>query len=235
MRFRVDVLLIGKVAPFGPHNTPSGILKKPARGSVLLTKTGLVGDEQGDRRHHGGPEKALHHYPTDHYEFWRTEIGEHEELASPGAFGENIASTNITEDDVCVGDVFRIGSALVQVSQGRQPCWKLNERFQIPTMARQVQESGRTGWYYRVLEEGSLHQNAVGTLIERPAEAWPLSTLSEILYHDTRNYDALAQIASLNGLSESWRKLARRRLENRTVENWSKRLISPRRKPSEVH
>ena len=229
MRFIVDFVLTGRTAPLGPRGTPSGIRKQPVAGAVRVTATGLAGDEQGDRKHHGGSEKALHHYATDHYAFWRAELGDRTELGSPGAFGENIASMGVTEADICVGDVIRIGTATVQVSQGRQPCWKLNERFGEPTMARRVQESGRTGWYYRVLEEGLIEAGAAGEIIDRPAEGWSLSRLSHILYHDTRNFDALAQMAELEVLAQSWRDLARKRLESRSVESWTRRLVTPGR------
>lgn len=230
MRFIVDFVLTGRTAPLGPRGTPSGIRKQPVAGAVRLTAIGLVGDEQGDRKHHGGREKALHHYAMEHYAFWRAEFdGRSALLGLPGAFGENIASMGVTEADICVGDVFRIGTATVQVSQGRQPCWKLNERFGEPAMARRVQESGRTGWYYRVLEEGLIETGAVGEIIDRPAESWSLSRLAHILYHDTRNYDALAQMSELDVLAQSWRDLARKRLESRSVESWARRLVTPGR------
>ena len=115
---------------------------------------------------HGGPEKAVHHYPFDHYEAWRTELGDIGLLRQPGAFGENLSAVGLTEADVAVGDVFRLGSAIVEVSQGRQPCWKLNERFGQPTVAKSVQASGRTGWYYRVIETG----------LVAPMPSWSWST-----------------------------------------------------------
>lgn len=230
MRFIVDFVLTGRTASLGPRGTPSGIRKQPVAGAVRLTAIGLVGDEQGDRKHHGGREKALHHYAMEHYAFWRAEFdGRSALLGLPGAFGENIASMGVTEADICVGDVFRIGTATVQVSQGRQPCWKLNERFGEPAMARRVQESGRTGWYYRVLEEGLIETGAIGEIIDRPAESWSLSRLAHILYHDTRNYDALAQMSELDVLAQSWRDLARKRLESRSVESWARRLVTPGR------
>lgn len=149
-------LLVGGVKPLGKRGAPSGIVKSPVEHPVFLSRNGLEGDAQGDTGRHGGPEKAVHHYPFDHYREWQSEIGPHSLLDRPGAFGENVSTAGLTEADVAIGDIFRLGHALIQVSQGRQPCWKLNERFADARMARRVQEAGRTGWYYRVLEEGAV-------------------------------------------------------------------------------
>lgn len=224
----VRAVLVGKVAPLGGRDVPSGIDKRPVDGAVAITRTGLSGDEQGDRKHHGGPEKAIHHYPFDHYPAWRAE---HPALASrltqPGAFGENISTHGLTEADVCIGDVYRLGTALIQISQGRQPCWRLNERFDDPGMARRVQECGRTGWYYRVFEPGNVVAGDAMSLEERPAEGWTLERVLHVLYRDTLNADDLARLAGLSQLAGSWRDLARRQLESRAVENWSRRLETP--------
>ena len=151
----VDAVLVGRLVAFGPNGEPSGIQKTPCTGPVSVTKTGLDGDGHGDRKHHGGPEKALHHYPAEHYVSWRQEIPELASLVpQPGAFGENLSTTGLDEADVCIGDVFDLGTARVQVAQGRQPCWRLNVRFGRKDMARRVQATGRTGWYYRVLPPG---------------------------------------------------------------------------------
>src|SRR3546814_708068 len=146
--------LVGRIAPLGRAGVASGIFKRPVDRAVQVTRTGLAGDEQGDRKHHGGPEKALHHYAFEHYPAWRAELPALAPcLAGEGAFGENISTDGLTEADVCIGDVFRFGTSLVEVSQARQPCWRLNERFGDATMARRVQDTGRTGWYYRVRSE----------------------------------------------------------------------------------
>ncbi len=228
MKVALRALLSGKRAPLGKRGIESGIFKRPLAQAVEVTSLGLRGDEQGDRQHHGGPEKALHHYPFDHYASWRAEIpalAAH--FTAPGAFGENISTEGMTEAEVCVSDIYRLGSALVQVSQARQPCWRLNERFGDTRMARRVQDSGRCGWYYRVLEEGSLGPGDSIELVERCAERWSLARISDVLYRDTLNLDSLTQLAELSVLSDSWRKLARRRLSRQAVEDWTARLDTP--------
>lgn len=221
-------VLIGELRPLGPSGVASGIDKRPAAGPVAVTAAGLAGDRQADRRHHGGPDKAIHHYPFDHYAAWR---GEHPDLAprlaAPGAFGENLSTLGLTEAEVCIGDVFRLGSARVQVSQARQPCWKLNLRFGEPAMARRVQSLGRTGWYYRVLEAGQVAAGDRLELLERPHPDWPLARLLRLLHAGTLDRDALRAMARLPELAESWRVLAARCLERNAVEDWSRRLTTP--------
>lgn len=225
----IDQLLIGPVVPLGPRAAPSGIAKRPAAGRVWLGREGFAGDAQGDRKHHGGPEKAVHHYAFDHYPRWREAIGDRDVLTRPGAFGENLSTTGITEADVAAGDTFRLGRALIQASQGRQPCWKLNIRFDVPDMALRVQRSGWTGWYYRVLEEGFVAVGDSLVLVDRLSPGWTIERLRRVLYVDTLDRDPLAAIAALEHLPESWRKLAARRLASGEVEDWSRRLVGDER------
>lgn len=223
VRFR-----IGRALPFGPNGEPSAIDKQPVTHALMLGMNGFEGDEQGDRRHHGGPEKAVHHYPEEHYAAWRIDLPEvRAEAFRAGAFGENLVTTGLTEANVCIGDVFRLGAARIQVSQARQPCWKLNLRSGIPDMARRVQDSGRTGWYYRVLETGVVAPGAMLQLLERPHPDWPLARLLLHLHKDPLNPDALAAIAALDSLASSWRELAQRRLDSGRIEDWSQRLTTP--------
>ncbi len=224
-RVTIDAVLLGKAVPFGPPGRTSAIAKTPVEGPRAVGTDGFLEDEQADRRVHGGPEKAVHHYPFDHHAAWREELGaDLPLLGRPGAFGENLSTLGLTEADVCVGDVVRAGSALLQVAQARQPCWKLNHRFGVPDMARRVQASGRTGWYYRVLEPGAIARGDGMTLLERPYPAWPLDRLLHVLYVDTLNRAALAEMAALPVLAASWRALAERRLERGAVESWEGRL-----------
>jgi len=224
----VDTVMAGRLQPFGPKGVPSGIAKSPVDGPVRVTTVGLDIDEQGDPRHHGGPEKALHHYPRDHYAGWRQELagqgGNVAPLDHPGAFGENLSTVGVTEADVCVGDRYRLGTALLEVSQARQPCWKLNHRFGFAGMSRAVQGSGRTGWYYRVIEEGEIAAGDRLELVNRPYPQWTLQRLLHVLYVDRLNYAALADMAELPCLAESWRKLARQRVASQVVEDMEKRL-----------
>jgi len=224
----VLTLLRGRAKSLARGQT-SAIDKREAAGPVEIGRLGLTGDEQADPKHHGGPDKAIHHYPLDHYAAWRKELAERpnampDALNRPGAFGENVSTEGLSEEDVCVGDLWRAGSVLLEVSQARQPCWKLNERFGVKDMAYRVQTSGRTGWYYRVREEGRIAAGDMLTLVDRPYPDWPLSRILHAFYVDRMNRPTLEGIAALKVLPPSWRTLAQRRLESGRTEDWSKRL-----------
>lgn len=220
-------LRIGRLSPLGPRGVPSGIAKTEVSTPLTLSKAGFAGDEQGDMAKHGGPEKAVHQYPFEHYTEWAQTLGDHPRLAASGAFGENMSTIGLTEADVAIGDVFRLGTALVEVSQGRQPCWRLNERFGRKTMARDMQDSGRTGWYYRIIETGTVAPGDRLTLLDRKAPEWTLTRIWRAFYIDRLNQEELRGIAALEPLADSWRSYAARRLESGKVEDWSKRLDGP--------
>ncbi len=226
----LQTLLVGEVRPFGPRGDPSGIAKRPVAGPIVLSRLGLAGDGQGDLRHHGGPDKAVHHYPIAHYEAWRAEIGPNPVLDEPGAFGENLCTRGLTEADICLGDVFRLGGAVLEVSQGRQPCWKLNHRFGVRDMGVRVQRSGRTGWYYRVREEGRIAPGDAFTLLDRPLPHWPLARLWRLLYVEMWDRAGLEEMAQLAPLPDSWRRIAHHRLDTGRLEDWTSRLEGPERR-----
>lgn len=219
----LDAVLTGRAVPFTRPGSRSAIAKQPRQTRLAVTTVGLESDEQGDLRVHGGVEKAIHHYPREHYAAWASELGEHPLLGRPGAFGENFSTTGWTEADLCLGDRIRAGTALLEVSQGRMPCWKLNDRFDLAQMALRVQESGRTGWYYRVLEEGEVTAGATLELVERPYADWSLQRLSAVLFDKRVDIDVLRECLELP-LPPNWRRTLSRRLENGAVEDWSPRL-----------
>jgi MOSC domain-containing protein YiiM len=219
-------VLTGHAVPYARPDTFSAIAKQPVARAIRVATLGIEGDEQGDRRVHGGPDKAVHHYPFEHYAWWHGELGDLPLLHSPGAFGENFSSSGWAEADVCLGDVIRAGSALLQVSQGRQPCWKLNDRFGQPQVARTMQHSGRTGWYYRVLREGVVQAGDTLEIVERPHNGWTVQRLADLLFNRTLDRDQL-QAASALPLPPSWKKILDHRLATATVESWERRLVGP--------
>lgn len=217
---QLDALLTGRAQPFTRPGSRSGIAKAPRQEALAVTTLGLAADEQGDLRVHGGVEKAIHHYPREHYAAWLVELGEHPLLTQPGAFGENFSTTGWTEDDVCLGDLIRAGSALLQVSQGRMPCWKLSDRFGVANLALRVQQSGRTGWYYRVRQEGVVGVGDRLQVVERIHADWPLSRLSTVLFDKRVEPELLRECLALP-LVPSWRRILERRLEKAEVEDWA--------------
>lgn len=221
----VGAVLLGRAVPY-TRGVLSAIAKQAQSGAVQVGPLGLVGDEQGDTKFHGGPDKAVHLYASAHYPDWRAELGELPVLASVGAFGENLAVDGVSEETVCIGDQWRIGSVVLEVSQGRQPCWKLNDRFGVPDMARRLQDTLRTGWYCRVLQAGEIGAGDEIALLARPHPAWPIARMMDVLYRpclDAAVLDALLALPLVPG----WRALIERRLASGRVEDWEKRLNGP--------
>jgi MOSC domain-containing protein YiiM len=226
--WKIDTVLSGSVAPFGPGNRLSAIHKLPVDRPLRVGFGGLESDEHGDPAHHGGPDQAVHHYSFDNYTFWRAEFpGTAERFAAPGFFGENFSSTGFTEADICVGDVFRVGGALLQVSQARQPCWKLAFRSGVPDFALRVQVTARTGWFYRVLETGTVAAGDEIHPVERPNPAWDLKRLLAVMYASPLDRRELEEMISLPELSAGWRAIAERRLATGEVEPWHARVTLP--------
>jgi len=187
-----------------PHDKPwtTGFFKTPVEGPVYVGMTNLAGDGQADLKHHGGIDKAVLAYSADHYSMWR------EELDMPdlphGAFGENLTIAGLQEKCVCIGDIFRIGAALFEVSQPRQPCWKLGRRWRRHELTGMVVQNGRTGWYFRVLEEGWIEPGMQVVLLERPNADWPIARANQILHHHRTDLPLTLALAEVPRLAGSW-------------------------------
>ncbi|ENK3145069.1 MOSC domain-containing protein [Vibrio alginolyticus] len=221
----VKAVLAGKTVPYA-HGAQSAINKQVLPERQHATELGFISDEQGDPRFHGGIQKALHIYPSEHYPIWQQELGERTIFQSAGGFGENISSEGVTESTICLKDKIRIGSTLLEVSQGRMPCWKLNVRFDQHDMARRLQDTLRTGWYFRVLEEGDIGAGDDIILCERPYPEWPLARIMGAVFTGCLDRKELTKLSELP-LVESWGKLVKRRLETGEVEDWEMRLVGP--------
>ncbi|SKB29267.1 MOSC domain-containing protein [Sphingopyxis flava] len=214
MSITIDRVLTGKAQRFGDRGEASAIDKTRVAGPRRVGFLGIEGDEQADLSVHGGPDKAIHHYPRDHYPFWCEQLGDHALLAAPGAFGENISTSGLTEEIVCIGDRFRLGSALVEISQGRQPCWKLGHRFGVASVPATVVSSGRCGWYYRVIEEGAVAEGDALEPVERSLPNWTVARVFALLIGGAgkREPDALRTLAEMEALAASWRARAKKLL-----------------------
>ncbi|MDU9594587.1 MULTISPECIES: MOSC domain-containing protein [Vibrio] len=223
----VKAVLAGKTVPYA-HGAQSAINKQVLPERQHATELGFTSDEQGDPRFHGGIQKALHIYPSEHYPIWQQELGERTIFQSAGGFGENISSEGVNESTICLKDKIRIGSTLLEVSQGRMPCWKLNVRFDQHDMARRLQDTLRTGWYFRVLEEGDIGAGDEIILCERPYPEWPLARIMGAVFTGCLDREELTKLSELP-LVESWGKLVELRLETGEVEDWEIRLVGPTR------
>jgi MOSC domain-containing protein YiiM len=203
---------VGKVAPLGPDGVRSAFVKHAVDEPVHVTTMGLSADQQADRSVHGGPEKAVYAYSYENYDAWRIEFPQHAALLTPGGFGENLCITGVSELDLCVGDIHRIGSTRLQVCQPRQPCFKLALRFEDKLMPRAMVRSGRAGWYYRVLEPGVIAPRDSIFLDERPNSDFSFARLIELVSYRKATLADLARMQQMEGLASQWKLWAQDRL-----------------------
>lgn len=169
---------VGRVAPLGPRGVPSAFVKRPVAGPVTVETLGLAGDEQADLRVHGGPDKAVYGYAYSNYAIWAKEYPQHAALLVPGAFGENLTMDACDEETVFIRDVVSIGTAVLQVTEPRQPCFKFALRFGEAAIVRAMVQNGLCGWYYRVLKAGSFKSGDTLSLLERPNPSWPVQRMN---------------------------------------------------------
>ncbi len=202
-------LLTGKPEPFRDKDY-SAIAKRPVQGPVRIGWLGLEGDAVADPVHHGGHDKAIHLYAQDHYAWWRTHMPGHRLLDAPGAFGENIASIGLVESDLCIGDRLTLGSAIVEVSHGRQPCWKLDHRFGVRNVMATIVKTARCGVYFRVIRQGTVEAGAVMRLEDRPQPEWTVERVFRLLIGGGHKADpgAVNALAAMPLLAEAWRARA---------------------------
>ena len=163
----------------GEEGWTTSFFKQPVDAPVVLGRTSLVGDRQADTKHHGGLDKAVLAYSTDHTEFWQQELSPD---IPPGGFGENLSISGITETSTCIGDHWRIGEAELEVSQPRQPCWKLGRRWNRNDLPKLVVQNGRSGWYLRVIRTGIIAAGDDIVLVSRPHPDWAVARVSNVYY-----------------------------------------------------
>ncbi len=180
----------------------TGICKQSVPGPVTVTREGIIGDSQADRKNHGGIDKAVYAYATENYRYWEEQLGK---PLPYGQFGENLAVSGMTDEQVHIGDIFRIGPVEVQVTQPRVPCFKLGMRMEDAGFVRRFHHSGRVGFYLRVLQEGFL---STGDTIERlHADAGKLTIAEAMLalHKNPRQTEIIARALDIPALSQAWR------------------------------
>lgn len=220
---RIDGVFFGKILNRWDGRDPSAIEKTPVSGPQNIEEFGFVLDEQADLENHGGADKAIHHYASDHYQAW-IDDGHIPIGTQPAAFGENITTQGMNEWSLCIGDKLRLGTAVVQISQGRQPCWKLNEYTKNKKMAYLFQKTSRTGWYYRVLEAGVAAAGDQVTLIERTQPNWSVACVTSARLTRRVSLQDAEALAALPELADGWRVAFRRMAEGNHHEDTSSRL-----------
>ncbi|NML27804.1 MOSC domain-containing protein [Zoogloea dura] len=198
-------LFTGGIRPLPETGRPTGMYKMPVVRPVALGPEGFAGDQQADRRVHGGPDKAVHLYPARHYARLAARFPEAAAQLVPGSLGENLSTPDLDEGDVRIGDLWQLGSALLQVSQPRNPCWKIDERFGADGMAGFIAEHLLTGWYWRVVQPGYVSPGDTLDLLHAAADT-PTLREAQLLWQAHRPAVAdLERLADLPGLARAWR------------------------------
>jgi MOSC domain-containing protein YiiM len=194
-----------------PASWKSGFVKSMVQGPVFLGANGVQGDEQADLVHHGGVDKAVLGYAQGNYSLWDQEIG----YRFPnGGFGENLTFAGLSELSVCIGDRYQIGEVVLEVSQARIPCWKINRRWNRDDLLQRVRETGWTGWYFRVLQPGTVSAGDAVHLLARQAPEWTIARVNDAIHKRLNNREALAGLVQLPGLAASQRDVIQRRLQH---------------------
>jgi MOSC domain-containing protein YiiM len=187
--------------------------KRPVEGPLRLGTRGLTGDAQADKRHHGGEESAVLGYAAAHYPVWRSELGLEE--MGPGGFGENFTLDGLAETSVSIGDTYALGEAIVQVSMPRIPCGNISRRWKRADLTARVRETGRTGWYFRVLEPGDVQAGMEVRLVERAFPRWTIALANELFKAPASCPAEAAELAECPLAAEAWRTQLLRRIERR--------------------
>lgn len=199
-----------RISEYKDKEQRSGIVKSTVTERLHLGHTGFTGDEQADLVNHGGPDKAVCVYPLDHYPHWESVLGR---SLPYGSFGENFSISGLLEPDVCIGDIFSAGSAVVQVSQPRQPCWKLAMRWGLDELPALVTQSGATGFYFRTLTEGEVGGGDQLRLLDRHAKGLTVAEANRIMHLDKEDVVGIRALLDVDALSASWVKTLTARLE----------------------
>lgn len=213
MKLTITGLFAGQVRAMPGDGRPTAIFKQPVDGRVRIGPEGLDCDAQADRRVHGGPEKAVHHFPLETHARLAQAFPEAAGTLGAGGLGENLSTTGVTEDGVCIGDVFRLGSARVQLCQPRTPCWKIEARHGVDGMTRYIADAGIAGWYYRVLASGEVGLGDELELLERAADAITVADFWRTVHEHRPAHAALERLLAAPGLASGWQRKLRDRLD----------------------
>lgn len=210
---------VGKVATVGDKNSNNSLtkeyttasIKNPIRGEVEVTKLSILGDSVADTIHHGGEHKAVFANSINNYNHWK-EFLDKDEL-SFGALGENLTFDTIDESNVCIGDIHKIGSVTMQVSQPRQPCWKISRRWEHKDLTKEIYESGKTGWYYRVLSTGSFKASDKVELLSQLETKITILKANETLRDISSNVKTANKLLTIDCLAPAWIKSLKQKIE----------------------
>lgn len=186
----------------------SAIAKRGVK-EAFLAKEGFSGDEVAEKHFHGGPDRAVCFYPNEHYAFWEKEFGV--QLESP-SFGENISTLNMQESEVYIGDIYQLGDAVIQVSQGRIPCSKISAYNGVDLLLKKVVETGYTGYFFRVLQEGKVSSDSNIILLERIQETFSILKANQFFFQKKKDDQAIGQLLEVDELAVQWKLSLKKQL-----------------------
>jgi len=205
----INVGLPAQVILSGKGKTRTAINKIPVKGKIFLDSDGLEGDGVADSVRHGGWDQAICAYSSDHFSFWEKEISK--EL-SPGSFGENFTFKGLTEKEISIGDIIRVGEVELQCSQPRQPCHKLMKVMNYPSMSKRIHDTGFSGFYLRVIKNGYVEADSEAEFINKDSSGFTIDMVNTLMYRDKNNFEKIRELIQVDSLSSGWRDLLLKRL-----------------------
>ena len=205
-------IFVGGIAALPASGRPTGMFKSPVLEGIELGIDGFAGDQQADRRVHGGPEKAVHFYPARHYLKLAAQFPDASPSLVAGSLGENLSSFDLDEGDVRIGDVWTLGEAQLQVCQARNPCWKIDDRFSCEGMAAYIDQTLLTGWYWRVLVPGRVAPGDPLDLLIPASGALTLRAAMELWREHRQSLTELECLSQTPGIAKNWKDKIEQRL-----------------------
>ncbi|WP_318508769.1 MOSC domain-containing protein [Bacillus sp. T3] len=204
MNRKIINLAVGKPREYNWNNKKefSGIGKSVVQ-AFEVKKTGIIGDDVANHKFHGGPDRVVCFYPFEHYSYWEDVF--QKKLILP-AFGENITATGMTEEQVCIGDIYKIGDTILQITQGRVPCVTISNYNEEKQLLKKVIDTTLTGYFFRVLEEGTIMLDSEITLLEKHSKEISVSFATHILFHQKQDKTSIEKILTVDALAEDWRE-----------------------------
>jgi MOSC domain-containing protein YiiM len=181
----------------------TAIFKEPVAGAVAIRELNLAGDQQADLTVHGGPEKAVYAYPAGHYNYWRKQLSD--VSLRWGAFGENLTTAGLREDTLCIGDLLKIGSAVLRVTQPRMPCYRLELRFNRDDMIKRFLVSGRSGFYLSVIDPGNVGAGSRVEILDRDPDSVTITDIVRLYFGQARDPELLQRAMNVTSLPENWK------------------------------
>lgn len=203
----------GSICPLPESGRPTGMYKTRCSSTIQFTTEGITGDQQADRRVHGGPEKAVHLYPASHYRQLAEQFPEARALLVPGTLGENLSVDGLDESQVHIGDIWQLGGVFLQLCQPRNPCWKIDERLGVEGVAEYIAKHHLTGWYWRVLQEGSASPEDMLVLHRRPPGSFSLLEAMTLWAEHRPDLHQLETLSRADGIASHWQHKIQQRLD----------------------